>query len=160
METVYKQYFSYIAFAIIAITINISCQALVEFLLKEFFSSVASMSIDAFNRDIELWFGVALGTGTLVGFIFKFIVDKWIVFQEQLREDETMQEVGRQFSLYFIFAIFTTMIFWGIEGLFYLIAPEWYLIGGIIGLAIGYTVKFILDRQYCFPCEEISEIRL
>ncbi|MFW9991129.1 MAG: GtrA family protein [Candidatus Odinarchaeota archaeon] len=151
MDRVYKQYFSYIAFAVVAIAINVGCQALVEFLAKNFIPSIAFFAIEVLGKQLYFWFGLALVSGTLVGFIFKFIVDKWIIFRDRLKEDETLAETGKQITKYFGFAIFTTIIFWGTEGLFYLLlGEEWYLIGGVIGLSIGYTVKFIVDRHYVF----------
>ncbi|MHA2335542.1 MAG: GtrA family protein, partial [Candidatus Hodarchaeales archaeon] len=142
MEKIYKQYLSYIAFAVLAIAINVSCQALVELFTKTFIPSVAFFAIDLLGKQVELWFGLALVTGTITGFVFKFIVDKWIIFRDRLKEEETITEAGKQATKYFGFAIITTFIFWGTEGGFYLVlGEEWYLIGGIIGLAIGYTIK-------------------
>ncbi|MHA1230736.1 MAG: GtrA family protein [Candidatus Helarchaeota archaeon] len=57
----------------------------------------------------------------------------------------------REIILYGFFAIFTTLIFWGVQYLLTIIIGEEYYIGaGAIGLAIGYTVKFILDKLYVF----------
>jgi len=51
--------------------------------------------------------------------------------------------------LYTIFAVFTTLIFWTTQLLFRLYIGFEY-IGMIIGLTIGYTIKFLLDRKYVF----------
>jgi len=151
MKKIYQQYISYITFAVAAIVINVGCQASIEYLAKNFLPELAVLAIDVLGKEVKIWFGLALVTGTVAGFVFKFIVDKWIIFRDRLNEEETLQEAGKQVTKYFGFAIFTTVIFWGTEGLFYLVLGEsWYLVGGIIGLTIGYTIKFFLDRKYVF----------
>jgi putative flippase GtrA len=147
MKDIYQKYLYYIAFAVIAIVINMLFQAFTEFFVKFFVPDLATINFIAF----ELWFLAALGVGTVAGFIFKFIVDKFFVFRDRLSDDDNIRKTTEQVSKYFLFAIFTTIIFWGTEASFYLIFGEqWYLIGGIIGLAIGYTIKFILDNRYVF----------
>ncbi|MHA1451218.1 MAG: GtrA family protein [Candidatus Hodarchaeales archaeon] len=154
MDDIRKQYLVYLSFAIIAIAINTFSQAGTEYLTKEFIPPLASISITFLGKEIELWFGLALVIGTIAGFVFKFIVDKWIVFKDSLNENESLKNTGKQVTKYFGFAIFTTMIFWGTEGAFYFfLGDEWYLIGGIIGLIIGYTIKFVLDRKYVFAVD-------
>ena len=145
-----KRYFSYLAFALVAISLNLAIQAIIEFLLKNFFTEIAFMSYSIFNKEIEFWFVTSLGIGTVFGFIFKFIVDKWIVFSDRLNKNETIRETTQQISLYFLFAIFTTIIFWGTESYFYFLNDQWYLVGGAIGLAVGYSIKYILDNNFVF----------
>ena len=50
----------------------------------------------------------------------------------------------------------TTAIFWGTEFLFSRIDPSGRLIylGGAIGLAIGYVVKYELDRRFVFTIRD------
>ena len=60
-------------------------------------------------------------------------------------------EKMREIILYGFFAIFTTIIFWGIQYILTLfIGEQYYIITGAIGLAIGYTIKFLLDKLYVF----------
>lgn len=145
-----KRYLSYLGFAIVAILLNLVIQGSVEYFLKNYFSEYAFISFSMFSKDIEFWFVTSLGIGTLFGFIFKFIVDKWIVFSDRLDEEETLKETTQQISLYFLFAIFTTIIFWGMESIFYILNEQLYLFGGAIGLAIGYTIKYFLDNKFVF----------
>ncbi|TFF87419.1 MAG: GtrA family protein [Promethearchaeota archaeon] len=57
----------------------------------------------------------------------------------------------KELILYGFFAIFTTIIFWGVQyALTMLMGSEYYILAGAIGLAIGYTIKFILDKLYVF----------
>ena len=145
-----KQYFSYMIFAVFAIMINILIQIISKEILILFFFEFSNNYIQLGKVNIEYWFIFALGFGTLSGFIIKFILDKFVVFEEK-RNTISTEETGKQLSLYLGFAIITTMIFWGFQFGFKLLFPgDWYLIGGIIGLAIGYTVKFLLDRKYVF----------
>ena len=130
-------------FAVIAIVINLITQNLIEFTLKEFNPELASVIFLSF----PMWFIIALGFGTIIGFIFKFFVDKYIIFNTITTMAETTTEIIKYFS----FAVFTTIIFWGTETSFLvLFGEEYYLLGGLIGLIIGYTLKFIFDKNFVF----------
>ena len=144
-----KQYPKYMFFAIIAIGINVVVQIVSKELFLLLFNSLAHNYFSFSTTKLEYWFIFALGMGTVSGFVFKFVMDKFIVFEDSIT---TIEKTTRQISLYFAFAIVTTTIFWGFEFLFKVLFPEgsMYLIGGIIGLAIGYTVKFLLDKTYVF----------
>ena len=59
---------------------------------------------------------------------------------------------GRQFGLYTAMGIVTTLIFWGTETAFWLAwnteaARE---AGAVLGLTVGYVVKYNLDRRFVF----------
>ncbi|MHA1271560.1 MAG: GtrA family protein [Candidatus Helarchaeota archaeon] len=61
------------------------------------------------------------------------------------------KERMKELILYGFFAIFTTIIFWGVQYILTIILGEsYYIIAGAVGLAIGYTVKFVLDKIYVF----------
>lgn len=136
-------------FAIIAIVINIMVQIISKELFIVVLNSFAYNYIKFSSTKLEYWFILALGVGTVSGFVFKFIVDKFIVFEERTT---TIEKTTKQIFLYFLFAILTTAIFWGFEFLFKILFTKgnMYLIGGIIGLTIGYTIKFLLDKTYVF----------
>lgn len=144
-----RRYTSYMIFAIIAIILNVSIQTLTEAILKIFFPEIASIVINIFTQTFELWFFMCLGLGTFIGFIFKFIVDKFIVFEEK---ELILEQTTRQATKYLFFAIFTTIIFWGTETLFQILWDA-YVLGAIIGLTIGYTIKFVLDSKFVFGQE-------
>ena len=151
MDKKTKQYFIYMLFAVVAIIVNIGFQIIAREVIILIFSEFAFNFIALNSIKFEYWFLGALAFGTLIGFIFKFIVDKFIVFEEKRPIDDSIEKTGKQLFLYLGFAVFTTIIFWGLEILFKVLLPgDWYLVGGIIGLAIGYTVKFLLDRKYVF----------
>ncbi len=149
MRTSTNQYLIYMSFAAISIVLNLVSQYLMRVLLVFFLPNFANTKF----LNFEYWFLIALGFGTVIGFLFKFVVDKFVVFEEKLLENrkEEIQKTSKQISLYFSFAIFTTMIFWGFEFTFKVfLSGNWYLFGGLIGLIIGYTVKFLLDRKFVF----------
>ena len=96
----------------------------------------------------------AMALGTLVGLVSKYLLDKKYIFRfitASRRED-----LGR-FTLYGLTGIATTAIFWGFE-----IGFDW-LIGGrvaryagaVIGLSIGYGVKYRLDKRDVFSQQDI-----
>ena len=139
--------------AAISILINLLAQIAMKEALILATPSFANNKITVGKISFEYWFILALGFGTVAGFIFKFIVDKFVVFEEKLTENAKaeLEKTTRQLILYFSFAIFTTMIFWGFEFSFKILLPgDWYLIGGLIGLIIGYTVKFLVDNSFVF----------
>ncbi|WP_370629007.1 GtrA family protein [Celeribacter sp. PS-C1] len=92
---------------------------------------------------------VAMIIGTGIGLVVKYLLDKrWIFF-----DIETGARAhGRKFGLYTAMGLITTAIFWGME------AGAWAIwqttlareIGAILGLGIGYVVKFHLDRRFVF----------
>ncbi|MFB9138480.1 GtrA family protein [Maritalea porphyrae] len=122
----------YTCFAIIATLANLLAQRLV-------------LSID----NNTAGFVAALGVGTLVGLAIKFYLDKYWIFFDNSKGVRTN---GKQFILYSIMGIVTTLIFWGTETAFWLIWKSDILreIGAIVGLAIGYIVKYNLDRRFVF----------
>lgn len=87
---------------------------------------------------------VVFGTG--VGLVVKYLLDKrWIFYDAS--PDHT-----RQFSLYTLMGIATTAIFWGTVALFVWIwgTDLARILGTILGLSIGYVVKYNLDRRFVF----------
>lgn len=89
---------------------------------------------------------ISIIVGTLTGFITKYLLDKYLIFISTT--NSSIKEMG----LYLITAIITTLIFWCFELGFYLLfeSNNMKILGGIIGLVIGYLVKYRLDRQYTF----------
>lgn len=94
-------------------------------------------------------FAAAVGVGTIIGLVIKYLLDKrWIFYDE----DASLRGHGQKFSLYTAMGIVTTAIFWGTETAFWLI---WHTelmreLGAILGLSVGYVVKYNLDRRFVF----------
>jgi putative flippase GtrA len=97
----------------------------------------------------ELLIVPALVTGTGLGLVVKYILDKVWIFGDV---STGVAAHARKFSLYTVMGLFTTAIFWGTELLFASLDPGGNLLylGGAIGLAIGYVIKYQLDRRFVF----------
>lgn len=92
----------------------------------------------------------ALGVGTVVGLVIKYELDRRYIFHFRSR---TKKEHGRSFVLYSFSGMATTVIFWGSEIALHLASDGWppaKYMGGAIGLAIGYVIKYQLDKRYAF----------
>lgn len=122
----------YCLFAIIATILNLVSQ----FVVFGIYSGIGS-----------LYLGIICGTAA--GLVSKYILDKKYVFDYQ--SDSNAEEL-RNFSLYSLFGIVTTLIFWGTEILFDSLSqnPSSRYGGAIIGLGIGYLIKYQLDKHYVF----------
>ncbi len=87
---------------------------------------------------------------TIIAFIFKYLIDKIFIFKDNTKY--LSKTHFKQIFLYGFFAVFTTLIFWAAELSFkqFLNFKNSHYVGAVIGLAIGYTIKFILDRKFVF----------
>ena len=124
--------FKYVFFAVISTLVNLTFQYIV-FL---FYVGLGSIYI-------------ALFAGTLAGLIVKYFLDKELIFYHKVKDSK---DDIKKFTAYSIMGIFTTIIFWGVEMAFYYISsnPKSKYIGAIIGLSIGYIIKYFLDKKYVF----------
>ncbi|HNZ27471.1 MAG TPA: GtrA family protein [Spirochaetota bacterium] len=146
MRTVRRQYFLYIAFALVSMGVNISVQIIAELVMSTFDIVFFQQKI---YGNITYGFGLKILCATIVAFLFKFLIDKHFIFQN--KKDGITKNI-RQLFVYGFFAIFTTLIFWGTVFIFKLFLEKiiWEIIGSIIGLSVGYTLKFFLDKKYVF----------
>jgi len=92
---------------------------------------------------------LSIAMGTLVGFAAKYGLDKYFIFFDAYSGHA--REAGKVL-LYGLFSIVTTLLFWSFEAGFWAI---WHsdlakYSGAIIGLALGYAVKFLLDKHVTF----------
>lgn len=122
----------YIIFAFIATAINLTLQ----FIILLIYHGCCSLYI-------------ALFLSTLSGLIIKYELDKrWIFYTTPSSQSDNL----KKFSLYSFMGIFTTIIFWGFEIAFdyFMQTPSSKFIGGLIGLTLGYIIKYYLDKKYVF----------
>ena len=91
----------------------------------------------------------ALVCGTGVGLVVKYLLDKKWIFQDAVRP---AAEEARTFSLYTLTGVGTTLIFWGMESAFWAIWQSQHMreLGAVIGLSIGYVIKYNLDKRFVF----------
>ena len=96
---------------------------------------------------------VAMLFGTLAGLVAKYILDKKFIFYHipTDKKDNT-----KKFALYSLMGVFTTIIFWGVEIAFDILSqdPNAKYLGAVIGLSIGYIIKYFLDKKYVFIYKE------
>jgi putative flippase GtrA len=87
--------------------------------------------------------------GTLAGLVAKYILDKKFIFYHTPKDKK---DDAKKFALYSLMGIFTTIIFWATEITFDRVfeEPNSKYIGAIIGLSIGYVIKYFLDKRFVF----------
>lgn len=124
--------FRYALFAVLATIANLGVQRLV---LTLGHSAVA--------------YAAAVLAGTLVGLALKYVLDKRWIFSDR---STGLREHGTKFTLYTAMGIVTTAIFWATETAFWLAGQTqaWREAGAVLGLSIGYVVKYQLDRRFVF----------
>jgi putative flippase GtrA len=122
----------YSLFAVLATLLNLAAQ---------------EMGIRLYNGPFNLYLAMILGTA--VGLVTKYLLDKKYIFRFNTASHR--EDLGR-FTLYGMTGIVTTAVFWGFE-----IGFDWFIggkiaryMGAVIGLSIGYGVKYRLDKRYVF----------
>ncbi len=127
----------YAAFGAVATVANLGAQALVH----------AALPPQAEAIGAGYWLALVFGTG--VGLVVKYLLDKRWIF---LDASTGLAAHGRRFSLYTVMGLFTTAIFWGTQTVFFLLTDSRAMLylGGALGLAVGYVVKYHLDRRFVF----------
>lgn len=123
----------YVGFAVLSIIVNFGAQ-------------------EAMIRLAPHALALSILAGTAAGFAVKYVLDKIWIFND--RYTTGAAEV-RKITLYSLFSVFTTLIFWSMEIAFWTI---WQTdlakySGGLLGLTIGYLAKYALDRRFVFRPE-------
>ncbi|MBC8750401.1 MULTISPECIES: GtrA family protein [Paraburkholderia] len=122
----------YAIFAAISIAANIGLQKL---------------SLMTYSGAFSVPLSVVVGTGG--GLVVKFVLDKLWIFRYRHRD---LSHGIQSFLLYTVMGLATTAIFWGFEfgaDAIYHSEPARFT-GGVIGLVIGYIVKYRLDKKFVF----------
>lgn len=130
----------YTAFAVLAIAANLGAQRIVLSL-----------------GDSTLIYSAAVFTGTAVGLVLKYLLDKkWIFFDH----DAGLKNHSRKFMAYTATGVLTTCLFWASETLFWVIWQDDIMreTGALIGLSIGYWLKFRMDRQFVFKTKNMDKV--
>ncbi len=115
-------------------------------------ANIASQAICLRFYGGEMSIVISVFVGTAVGLITKYVLDKRFIFRFETRD--AIHNL-RTFALYAMMGGVTTLIFWVFEFAFYGIfeTSEAKYAGAIMGLAIGYYVKYALDKQYVFTAK-------
>jgi putative flippase GtrA len=116
-------------------------------------SQMLSMLIYSGAYSVE----ISIFIGTLAGLPLRYFLEKRYIFSFQ---SKNMKHDGRLFILYSFMGVFTTVIFWGTEYTFHLIFTTDVMryIGGVLGLSIGYYIKYQLDKRFVFVDKSIKEV--
>jgi putative flippase GtrA len=126
----------YVLFAGVATLVNIACQDISLMVWAGYLAIPISMSV-----------------GTAGGLVVKYVLDKKFIFQYQ---SQGVADDGRKFFIYSLMGLITTAIFWlfelGFEFAFQ--NKGWRYFGAVLGLAIGYFIKYQLDSRYVFGRRE------
>lgn len=99
--------------------------------------------------DGTLRYLAAVAAGTMVGLVIKYTLDKRWIFYDL---GTGLAQHGTKFTLYTAAGMTTTAIFWGSETLFWHFGRSviWREVGAVLGLTIGYVIKYQLDRRFVF----------
>lgn len=94
-------------------------------------------------------FALAVAVGTLAGLVVKYLLDKRWIFRDR---ETGLASHGRKFTLYTAMGVVTTLIFWGTETLFWALWRTDLMreTGAVLGLTVGYVVKYRLDKRFVF----------
>ncbi len=122
----------YAIFALLATAANIAAQ---------------DLSLALYDARHAILLSVAVGTA--VGLLLKYQLDKRYIFGFS---PGSLMHDSHTFALYTGMGLLTTAIFWGFEFGFHLLFNDKLMryLGGVIGLAIGYWMKYHLDKRFVF----------
>ena len=128
----------YIIFAFISSFVNFLAQKATLWGISSFLE----------NDKMELLIAQICGLGS--GFVLKYFLDRAFVFND--KEIGSKAEETKKVSLYALMSVFTTFIFMGVQWCVFFMAGKERAsdVGLVIGLLIGYTVKYFLDKRFVF----------
>ena len=124
--------FLYSAFALVSIIINLAAQ---------------DISLHLYSGTYAIAFSIFCGTGA--GLVTKYILDKKFIFRYR---PVVLKNDLYTFIKYTGTGVITTFIFWGFEFGFELLFANKLAryTGAVIGLTIGYVIKYQLDKHLVF----------
>ena len=122
----------YTLFAVLSTAINIGSQMLFISIYK------GPLSVE-----------ISILVGTAMGLPLRYFLEKRYIFNFT---SKNLVHDGKLFVFYSAMGVITTLIFWGTEYAFHVIYDTDFMryLGGIIGLSIGFYVKYQLDKKYVF----------
>ncbi|TYQ12823.1 UNVERIFIED_CONTAM: hypothetical protein Cloal_3858 [Acetivibrio alkalicellulosi] len=126
----------YTVFAVISMLGNLITQHGVDIIME-----------GLINEKYIIYIGMFFGT--LAGLVIKYFLDKRYIFYYHTN---SKTENAGKFLLYSFMGVFTTIIFWGFELSFDKLFEheKAKYIGAVIGLSIGYVIKYNLDKRFVF----------
>ena len=150
--TKYKEIILYFVFAVIMYLLNLLIQWIniifVSVWIEENFGHI--VFIQRFylsDEPFKMTELVGSSIAVLITYILKFVLDKYIVFNKR---EKNLKQTSKEFSLYFIFAILTTLENIGIQFIMSNFIGTDYWISLLIALTTGYITKYFLDKYFVF----------
>jgi putative flippase GtrA len=130
----------YAVFAAIATGINIAVQRGVAFFIEG-----------------PLTIYVSLLFGTIAGLVVKYLLDKRFIFYYR---PVSLGDEAIKVFLYLVMSGFATVVFWAVEisfdALFGFDSARY--LGAAVGLTLGYSLKYELDRRFVFVAKGSGEM--
>ena len=122
----------YTLFAVLSTAINIGSQMLSIWIYKGLLSVEISILV-----------------GTVMGLPLRYFLQKRYIFNFT---SKNLVHDGKLFIFYSTMGVITTLIFWSTEYALHLIYDTDFMryLGGVLGLSIGFYVKYQLDKKYVF----------
>lgn len=122
----------YTLFALIATVLNLLSQEL---------------TLQLYAGPAAIYLAILVGTGT--GLVSKYVLDKLYIFNVQTA---SLGDDLSRFLAYSLTGVVTTLIFWGAElGFEFLFGTRTArYTGAVLGLGIGYLMKYRLDKRFVF----------
>ena len=118
--------------------------------------AVLSTAINIGSQMLSIWIyegplsvEISILVGTAMGLPLRYFLEKRYIFNFT---SKNLVHDGKLFVFYSAMGVITTLIFWGTEYAFHLVYDTDLMryLGGIIGLSIGFYVKYQLDKKYVF----------
>jgi putative flippase GtrA len=118
--------------------------------------AVVSTAINIGSQMLSIWVytgpfsvEVSILVGTAMGLPLRYFLEKRYIFDFT---SQSLTHDGKLFIIYSAMGVITTLIFWGTEYAFHLIYDTDFMryFGGIVGLSIGFYIKYQLDKKYVF----------
>jgi putative flippase GtrA len=118
--------------------------------------AVLSTAINIGSQMLSIWIykgplavEISILVGTAMGLPLRYFLEKRYIFNFT---SINLVHDGKLFVFYSAMGVITTLIFWGTEYAFHLVYDTDLMryLGGIIGLSIGFYVKYQLDKKYVF----------
>ena len=118
--------------------------------------AVLSTAINIASQMLSIWIyegplsvEISILVGTAMGLPLRYFLEKRYIFNFT---SKNLVHDGKLFVFYSAMGVITTIIFWGTEYAFHLVYDTDLMryLGGIIGLSIGFYVKYQLDKKYVF----------
>ena len=118
--------------------------------------AVLSTAINIGSQILSIWIykgplavEISILVGTAMGLPLRYFLEKRYIFNFT---SKNLVHDGKLFVFYSAMGVITTLIFWGTEYAFHLIYDTDFTryLGGVIGLSVGFYVKYQLDKKYVF----------